>query len=95
MDEASKIIEAAARFAQESQGQPMQPQVVQPQPVPLSVQMASAQAPDGRKFIVLIIYSPTGQSVFHFEPEGAEAVAKGLIDTARLAKTGLEVPRLS
>lgn len=92
MDDTNKIIDAAARFARETQGQP---QVVQPAPIPMTIQMGQAQGADGKKYVLLIVYTQQGQTVFHFEPDGAEKIAAGLIDTARLAKTGLEVPRLS
>ena len=88
------IIEAAAKFAKESQGQPMQPQVVQPQPAPMSIQMEQAVDPQGNKLVVLIIHHPLGQNVFFLNPDGAEHVGNGLLDAARLARTGLEIPRL-
>lgn len=94
MNEADKIIEAAARFAQQQQGQPVQPQVVQPMPCPITVQLAGATGPDGKKYVILIVHHFTGQSVYHIDPAGAEQLAMSLKDAATQAKTGLEIPRL-
>lgn len=95
MNESDKIIEAAARFAQQNAGgQPIQPQVVQPLPCPITIQLAGSQGPDGKKYVVLIVHHFTGQGVYHFEAEQAEQIAAALSDAARQARTGLEIPRL-
>lgn len=88
------IIDAAARFAQNAQEQPMQPQVIQPHPVPMSVQLAHAIGPDGKKLVVFILHHGTGSSVFHFDPDGADQIADSLKDAARSARSGLEVPKI-
>lgn len=85
------MLRAAAESAMQQQG--VQQQVVPPQPVPLSVQMATSQDTQGNKFVVLVINHPLGQSVYHFTPEGADQIADGLKQTARLSKTGLEIAR--
>lgn len=87
------IIEAAARFAQQMPQEPMQPNVVQPQPVPMSIQLLQRQATDGAKYVVLIINHLTGQSVYHFDPDGAESIGDALKDAARVSRTGLEIPK--
>lgn len=92
--DANKIIEAAARFAKEGGQQQTQPQVIQPQPSPMSLQLANMTAQDGNKYVVVIIHHPLGQSVFHFTPESIEGVADAMKDAARLARTGLEIPKL-
>jgi len=94
-NEADKIIEAAARFAQQQQGQPVQPQVIQPQPCPITVQLGQAQTADGKQLVLLIIHHFTGTSVYHFDPDGAVGIAKALQDAALQARTGLEIPKLS
>lgn len=88
--EADKILEAAARIAQQ-QGQ-AQPSGVQPTPVPMSVQMTTARGGDGQSYVLLVIQTPVGQNVFFFDPDGAENIAKGLEKSAVLARTGLEIP---
>lgn len=95
MNDQDRIIEAAARFAQQQQGQSIQPQLVQPQPCPMSVQIAGGQGPDAKNYVLLIIHTMTGQNVYHFEADGAEHIANALLDAARTARTGLEIPRLS
>lgn len=91
------ILKAAAEAAMQAQNpnsmQPQQPQVVPAQPVPMSIQMSSTQDMQGNKYVVLVINHPTGQSVYHLTPEGAEQIADGLKQTARLSKTGLEIAR--
>lgn len=87
------ILKAAAEAARTHNGQ-TQAMGVPPQPVPLSVQMGTAQDGSGQKYVVFIIMSPVGQHVFHFDPDAAENVAKGLSESARLARTGLEIARM-
>lgn len=91
MDQES-ILRAAAEAARNMNHQP-QPNMVPPQPVPLSLQLTSGQGPGGDKYVILIIQSPVGQHIYHFDPEGAERLAEGLIETARLSRTGLEIAR--
>lgn len=86
------ILKAAAEAAMQQPQQ--QPQVVPPQPVPMSVQMMTTQNPTGTdQLVVLVVHHPLGQSVYHFSAEGAEQIAEGLLNTARLAKTGLQIAR--
>lgn len=95
MSESDKIIEAAARFAQQQMGAPIQPQTVQPQPCPMSVQIGQAHGPDGKTLVLFIVHHLTGQSVYHFGAEEAEHIAEAIKSAATQAKTGLEIPRLS
>lgn len=67
-------------------------EVVQPQPSPMTVQVAQAEGQDGKKFVVLVVAHPTGQSVFHFDADGAERVAVMLKDASTQARSGLVVP---
>ena len=85
-----RILQAAAEAAKQVQEQPS---MVAPQPVPMTVQMSTSQMADGSRFVVLIVHHPMGSSLFHFDPNGAEAVADGLKDAARIARTGLEIAR--
>lgn len=86
-----QILQAAAEAARMQNGP--QPNGVPPQPTPLSVQMGTGQDASGQRYVVLVIMSPVGQHIFHFDPDSAEHVAKSLSDTARVARTGLEVAR--
>lgn len=86
-----QILQAAAEAARAQNGP--QPNGVPPQPTPLSVQMGTGQDASGQRYVILVIMSPVGQHVFHFDPEGAENIAKNLSDTARMARTGLELAR--
>lgn len=97
MSESDKIIDAAARFAQQQMGaaSQIQPQLVQPQPCPMSVQIGQAHGPEGKNLVVFIIHHMTGQSVYHFGPEEADGIADAIKNAARQAKTGLEIPRLT
>lgn len=96
MSESDKIIDAAARFAQQQMGTaPVQPQLVQPQPCPMSVQIGQAHGPEGKNLVVFIIHHMTGQSVYHFGPDEAVGIAEAIKQAATQAKTGLEIPRLT
>lgn len=86
------ILRAAAEAAQQPQMQ-AQPQTVAPQPVPMSIQMTTTQDMQGNKYVVLVVQHPVGQTVLHFDAEGAEKIGEGLKDAARLARTGLEIAR--
>lgn len=91
------ILKAAAAAAQRAQnGESSQPSnMVYPQPVPMSVQLTSGQGPAGEKYVILIIQTPVGQNIFHFDTDAAERLANGMIDTARVARTGLEIPKMT
>lgn len=69
-----------------------QPNMVYPQPVPMSIQLTSGQGVGGEKYVILILQTPVGQHVYHLDPDGAEKLAEGLINTARISRTGLEIP---
>jgi hypothetical protein len=86
------ILKAAAEEAMRLPQQQQQQQV-NPHPVPMSIQMATTQDTQGNKFVVLVVQHPVGQTVLHFDPETAERVAEGLKDSARIARTGLEIAR--
>lgn len=92
MSDQETILKAAAEAAMQQQQQPPQPQIIPPSPVPMTIQMMTTQGQDG-KLVVLVFNHSLGQSVYHFTPEGAELVAEGLNNTARLARTGLEIAR--
>lgn len=96
MEDQNKIIDAAARFAQQQMGSTpvQQQQLVQPMPCPMSVQIGKAQGPDGKKYVLLLLHTMTGTNVFHFDPEQMDHVADALKDAARQARTGLEIPRM-
>lgn len=86
------ILKAAAEAAMRQQSEA--PQGVMPSPVPMSLQMTSVQDPStGMKYVVLIVQHPMGQTILHFDADGAEKVAEGLKNTAMLARTGLEIAR--
>lgn len=91
------ILRAAAEAARNAQngGNPQPANTVPPQPVPMSVQLTSGSDASGEKYVVLIIQTPVGQNIFHFNPEGAEKLAHGLQETARVARTGLEIPKMA
>ncbi len=86
------ILRAAAQAAEQMNGHPPAPQV-SPQPVPTAVQLTTTQSPSGDKFVVVMISTPTGQSVYFFDPESADKIADALKETARLSRTGLEIAR--
>jgi len=90
MDQES-ILRQAVEAAKQAQGQP-QNNMVPPMPVPMSVQLTSGQGMNGEKFVILVLQTPVGQHVYHFDPDAAERLAEGLAHSARVAKTGLEVP---
>ena len=88
-----EILRQAAEAAKQMQNQPV-PQGVPPQPVPISVQLSVVDH-GPNKLVAMVIMSPTGQSIFFLEPDGAERVASALDDAARQAKTGLEIPNFA
>ena len=67
---------------------------VMPSPVPTSVQLLTGQDGQGGKLVILVISTPVGQNVFHFDAESADKIADGIKDAARVARTGLEIPRM-
>lgn len=88
-----EILRRAAEAAKNMQDAPQQPQGVVPQPSPMSIGLAHGRGPDGTAFVILTINHLTGSSVFHFDADGAERVGDMLKETARLARTGLEIVR--
>ena len=93
--EGQQLIDAAAKFAkQQAQHHPPQPAGVMPQPVPMSVQVGQSTGPDGKPLVMLILQTPVGQGVYFFDPDGANQIAAAITDAARVAKTGLEIPRM-
>lgn len=92
--DAETILKQAAEAARQQQAGGIQGPGVMPQPVPLSVQLMHTQDPTGQKYVVLIISTPVGQNVFHLDPDSAEKIGEGIKDAARLARTGLEIPRM-
>lgn len=69
---------------------PTRPQVVQPQPVPISVVVDVARG-GGQSAVVLSVLSPTGTGVYFLPPDFAEQIAGMLTDRARQARSGLLV----
>lgn len=86
------ILRAAVQAAEQMDGN-HQPQGVPPQPVPTAVQIASTRDAQGNKFVVVTLMTPVGQSVYFFDPDTADKVSEGLKESARLARTGLEIAR--
>ena len=98
MNDQDKIIEAAARFAKQQMGAAGPapgPQMVDPQPCPMSVQIGQAHGPEGKNLVIFIVHHLTGKSVYHFGAEEAEHIGEAIKQAARQAKTGLEIPRLT
>lgn len=88
------ILRAAAEAAEQQMGGNHQPvPAVTPQPVPTAIQLASSRDGNGNKFVVVTITTPVGQNIYFLDPESAERVAEGIKETARLARTGLEIAR--
>lgn len=88
-----EILRRAAEAAKQMPTAQPQPQGVTPQPSPMSIGLAHGRGLDGTAFVVLTINHLTGSSVFHFDTDGAERVGDMLKETARLARTGLEIVR--
>lgn len=84
------ILKAAAQAAEKMNTGP-QP-AIQPQPVPLAVQVGQGQMPDGNLAVVLIMQSPVGQHVFFLPAENAKAVAGAIERIATMSGSGLVVP---
>lgn len=85
------ILRQAAEAAQSMQMP--QPQGVQPAPSPLSMNLAHGRDEAGRTFVVLTVQHLSGQNVFFLDTDSAEALGAKLQETARLARTGLEIAR--
>ena len=84
------ILKQAAEAARQHQA----PSVVPPMPVPMSMQLTSGRGQGGEQYVILILQTPVGQHIYHFDPESAENLAEGLVDTARVARTGLEIAKV-
>lgn len=67
---------------------PQGPQVVQPQPVPMTWQFA----PQPGGLLVIAISTPTGQMVLFMQPAEAKALAAEMDKQAGLARSGLIIP---
>lgn len=89
------ILRAAAEAAEQMNGHEGHPQApsVPLQPVPTAVQLSSMRSPSGDKFVLVTFSTPLGQNTFFFDPDSADRIADGLKETARLARTGLEIAR--
>lgn len=85
------ILKAAAQAAEQMQAAPQGP-AVQPQPVPLAVQVGQGQLPDGSLAVVLIMQTPVGQNVFFLPAENAKAIAQAMEKMATMSGSGLVVP---
>lgn len=86
------ILRAAVQAAEQMDGS-HQPQGIPPQPVPTSIQIASTRDAQGNKYVVATLMTPVGQNVYFFDPDTADKIAEGLKESARLARTGLEIAR--
>jgi hypothetical protein len=67
---------------------------VMPSPVPTSVQLLTGHDGQGGQMVILVFSTPVGQNVFHFDAESADKIADGIKDAARVARTGLEIPKM-
>lgn len=85
-----KILKAAAQAAEQMHTGPQI--AIQPQPVPLAVQVGQGQLPDGSLAVVLIMQTPVGQNVFFLPAENAKAVAAAIERIATMSGSGLVVP---
>ena len=87
------ILRAAVQAAENMDNHQPQGPAITPQPVPTAVQLASTMDQSGNKFVVLTLTTPVGQNIYFFDHDSAEKIADGLKETARLARTGLEIAR--
>lgn len=87
------ILKAAAQAAEQMNGNPHPTASVTPQPVPTAVQLASTRSVNGDKFVIITLTTPVGQNIYFLDPDSAEKIGEGLKETARLARTGLEIAR--
>lgn len=87
------ILKAAAQAAENMNDHQPHQTGISPQPVPTSIQLASVRSVDGRSLVMLTLSTPVGQNVFFFDAESAERIGDGIKETARLARTGLEIAR--
>lgn len=83
------ILRAAAQAAEQMEGRPS----INPYPVPTAVQLAPSRDSSGNKFVMITFTTPIGQNVFFLDPESADKIGDGLKETARFARTGLELAR--
>lgn len=88
------ILDMAAKAAMKAPPVQQQQQGVAPQPSPMSIQIAQTRDGAGNSFVVLIVQHLYGQSVYHFEPDGADRIGDAMKGAARQARTGLEIPRM-
>lgn len=88
-----KILEQAARAAEQLNQQPQQQVQIQPQPVPTGFSIGQGQNPDGSMSVVLVIFSPVGQNVFFMDADTAKSLAKGMLDAASASGAGLVVAK--
>ena len=87
------ILRAAAEAAENMNGQPHSNPGITPQPVPTAIQLSSTRDTNGNKYVVITLTTPVGQNIYFFDPESADKIGDGLKETARLARTGLEIAR--
>jgi hypothetical protein len=59
-------------------GNGQQPQVVQPAPLPTTIQVARVLGADGTPFVLLTFLTPQGQACFFVDLEVAKQVASAL-----------------
>lgn len=91
--DAEQIIRQAEALARQQQQAGPAPGIM-PSPVPTSVQLLTAPDQQGNKLVILVLSTPVGQNVFHFDAESADKIADGIKDAARVARTGLEIPHM-
>lgn len=68
------------------------PNVVQPQPVPTTFNVAQVQTTDGKMLAQLTMHTPTGTHVVFLDSVVAKAVGEALTQIASLSATGLLMP---
>lgn len=71
---------------------PPRPAHVQPVAVPTDAEVGKASTPGG-ELVALVLHSANGSFTFFFDPDRAEAVASGLLEMARQARTGLVIAK--
>lgn len=71
-----------------------QPQVVSPSPVPTTFQVSVVtENNSGQQLVMVVVSSPTGNSVYFLDANFAQTVGEALYKTAEQAKgSGLIVP---
>jgi hypothetical protein len=86
--EEERIDELAARAAAKSAAQV---QGVQPAPLPTVFNIGQAEG-NGKRFVMLQIATPAGQSVFFLDGASAEGLGENLIRMGVAVKAGLVMP---